>query len=97
MLMNLGQVPELRALSPLQRQRVLAHALQYLSVTEKIMLNIVKLIVLVPAFFWMAQYLNWLWLFPGTLALLMVFAFFCRPLQIHLARPHFARSVEETS
>lgn len=92
---NLSQPPELSDLTPTERQRVLALALNCLSPLQKIALNVIKLLILTPLFFIMAGHFNWWWLLPGTLLILMLFSLICRPIQIALARPHFRKVIQE--
>ena len=79
---------------PLERIQLLNLALKHLSGPEKVVFNLMKLVIVVPPFFLLAQLQPWL-AFILLFVVLLGFSFISRPIQIYFARPHWQKAIRE--
>ncbi|WP_206484675.1 DUF6170 family protein [Thalassotalea sp. G2M2-11] len=80
-------IPELANLSIKERQEVIAKAQQKFTAPEKLILNLLKLIMLVPPFLFLARQ-EWTNLAAATVIMLLVHYFINKPLQYLICRKY---------
>ncbi len=80
-------IPELSRYSIKERQEILAKAMLKLTVPEKLTLNLLKLMMLIPPFLFLARQEWGNFVFTATLVLLMHF-FIIKPIRYFICRKH---------
>ncbi|MDX3773786.1 DUF6170 family protein [Chromatiaceae bacterium AAb-1] len=88
---NSQKIPELSGLNFAQRMMVIRKAADKLPVPSKVLLNIVKLLILVPLFLLMARS-SGIEILYYILLLLVVYPLITRPLTFYLCRNQFVVS-----
>lgn len=94
MQLTLNQVTELKAFRPLERVAILNFALKRLTPMQKVLLNLIKLLIFVPPFFLLAQ-LSPLPALLGIVLVLLAFSLLTKPIHIQFARPHWHEAIKE--
>jgi hypothetical protein len=87
---NSQTIPELRGLTFAQRMTVIRKAADNLPTPVKIVLNIVKLLILLPLFLLIARADGWM-IVVYILLLIIAYPLITRPLTFLLCRKDFAR------
>jgi hypothetical protein len=87
---NSQQIPELAGLKFRERMQVIRRATDQLNTPNKLLLNVVKLILLVPPFMLMARADSALTFVGWLLALLVIYPLATRPLTFSLVQEHLA-------
>lgn len=82
-----SQIPELKAYSFTERATIIQQALTRLTVPEKFVLNISKLIILAPIFVMIARFQEW-WMLIPMLITGICYPLITNPIQLNLARRH---------
>jgi len=89
------KIPQLRDLPLRKRMLALEHAALKMSVPERSLLNVLKLMIIIPVFIFILQASdNWLALLWAGLALL-VYPFFIKPLQYSLSAKYLPEKISE--
>jgi hypothetical protein len=90
------QIPQLAKLSLDERVEKITQATSKLTVPEKTLLNVLKLLVIVPAFALVLRTANdWTSLLWAAL-IIMLYPFLVRPMQYTLAAKYLPANVEES-
>lgn len=91
------QIPQLRDLSLQQRMVALEHAALKMTVPERSLLNVLKLLIIVPVFVFILQASeNWYALVWAALVLL-VYPLFIKPLQYSLSAKYLAEDIGKST
>ncbi|WP_100642253.1 DUF6170 family protein [Alteromonas facilis] len=91
------QIPQLRDLPLQQRMIALEHAALKMTVPERSLLNVLKLLIIVPVFIFILQVSeNWTALLWAALVLL-VYPLFIKPLQYSLSAKYLSDELGKTS
>jgi hypothetical protein len=87
-------IPELANYSIKEKHEILAIAANKLITPEKLFLNIIKLLILIPAFIMMAKLDGWF--FAAPLAFVLVsFFIIMRPISLNILRKHLPKSIKQ--
>ncbi|OUS23280.1 hypothetical protein A9Q98_15510 [Thalassotalea sp. 42_200_T64] len=89
-----NQFAQLAAFDFHQRQEIIAIASSRLSPLSKFILNLLKLAVLIPPFFMLANIDSWLFVIPLAFVLLGYFIVL-RPLSLLFISSHLDKSIEQ--
>lgn len=84
-------IPALQGLKFQQRMQVVKHAVNSLSVPQKLVLNITKLVILVHFFSVLARFEGWL-LIPYLIAAGLVYPLITNPVTFYLTRNHLQKA-----
>lgn len=84
---NSRNIPELAGLNFRQRMQVLRHAADKLSTPYKLLLNLIKLVLLVPPFMMIARAESTLEFIGWVMLLLVLYPLITRPLTFYLVQP----------
>jgi len=87
-----NKIPELEKLSLKERQKVLSQAQQKFTVPEKLVLNILKLIMLTPPFLFLARQ-EWLLLLAVMTISMMLNVLVLTPLKLRFCQKHILKAV----
>jgi len=82
-----NQIPELKAYSIKERQEFLAKARNKLTIPEKLILNIIKLIMLVPPFIFLAR-LEWFLFFLSLVLVTLIYLTIMNPIYLSFIYRH---------
>ena len=83
-------IPELSELSIQERKQKIGQALQKLSVPEKLTLNLIKLAMLIPPFFFLARQ-DWTFFSIAALVSVLVKMWIYIPIQLSFCRKYLSR------
>ena len=89
-----NNIPELASFSVNQRQTILAIASEKLITPQKLMLNIIKLLVLFPPFIMLARLDSW-WLFIPLVFILVGYFLVMRPISLYFLRRHLPQAIKK--
>ena len=89
-----NKIPALQAFSLHQRQVILALAQAKLSVPEKFILNMIKLSLLIPPFFFIAN-LQGFALAASVVIVLIAYFLLLRPIMLFFAQKYLANAIEQ--
>jgi len=89
-----NKLPELEHFSLMQRQQILALAANKLTAPEKFILNILKLLMLVPPFLFLAQ-LEGILFFFSLFGVLAVYFIFLRPISLLFTQKHLSAAIKQ--
>ncbi|MBU0911136.1 MAG: hypothetical protein KKF22_01185 [Gammaproteobacteria bacterium] len=84
-------IPELAGLKFAERMQVIRSATEQVPTPQKLLLNLLKLAILIPLFFVIAQWDSW----QSTVTILVLLAAYpllTRPLTFALCRPHLQQA-----
>jgi hypothetical protein len=84
-------IPQLENLSFAERQQTILQAAKKLTPPEKLILNIIKLLIVVPLFLYMAWLAGWAKALPPVLAF-VAYVLVYRPVYLKLVSKHFAKN-----
>jgi ABC-type transport system involved in cytochrome c biogenesis permease component len=84
-------IPELKGLKFSQRMQVIRSATEQVATPQKLLLNLLKLVILVPLFLLIAQWDSWQ---SGIIVLILLacYPLLTRPLTFALCRPYLQQS-----
>ncbi|WP_125779048.1 hypothetical protein [Pseudoalteromonas rubra] len=94
MVFRLSKLAELDDFALRDKQRIKAQALAQLPASQKIMLNIAKLMLLTPLFMALAFIEGWM-LLPVLLVCGLAYPLLTVPLEIQFARPYLQQAIAE--
>ncbi|AWB67406.1 hypothetical protein C2869_13580 [Saccharobesus litoralis] len=89
-----SQVPALQKYSFSNRIQILAIAISLLSVPQKLLLNIAKLIILTALFFIVAKLQGWTMLLP-MVAIVVTYPLVINPMMLFMAQKNLKRAIEK--
>jgi hypothetical protein len=90
-------IPELSGLSVTERMAVLENAANKLSIPEKTLLNIIKLLVIVPIFALLLRAVESWWSLAWAGLVLLIYPLFVKPLQYSLSAKYIKLKKTEES
>ncbi|MGO4891649.1 DUF6170 family protein [Flavobacterium sp. W21_SRS_FM6] len=84
------QIPQLQALPLLERLTILREAQKHLTGPEKVLLNVLKLLLLIPAFVMILQISeNW-WALAWALLIFLLYPIVVKPIQFSLSAKYIS-------
>jgi hypothetical protein len=86
-------IEQLNGYSFKEKQQLLNLAQSRLTAPEKFILNLLKLLLLIPPFWWLAQLNSWFMLLP-VVFLLLVYFLLLRPLSLSFSARHLASAIK---
>jgi hypothetical protein len=89
-----NKIPELESYSLQQRQQILSLAAHKLTAPEKFVLNILKLIMLVPPFLFLAQ-LDGIFFVVSLFGVLGVYFILLRPISLLFTRKYLSDAIKQ--
>lgn len=89
-----NQISQLADFSFTQKQQIIAAASTKLKPTSKLVLNILKLLILIPPFLMLASLDSW-WLFLPLVLIMVGYFVLLRPLSLFFIAQHIDEAVEE--
>lgn len=89
-----NKIPELAAYSLQQRQAILAMAQTKFTAPEKFLLNIIKLILLIPPFLFIAN-LQGMAIVGSIIIVLLAYFIFLRPIMLYFTLKHLNTAINQ--
>ncbi len=89
-----NKIPQLTPYSLQQRQAILALAQTKLTAPEKLLLNIIKLMLLIPPFLFIAN-LQGLAIVGSIIVVLLAYFILLRPIMLHFTVKHLNHAVKQ--
>lgn len=89
-----NKIPELTPYNIQQRQAILALAQAKLSAPEKFLLNIIKLMLLIPPFLFIAN-LQGLAIIVSVVVVLVAYFILLRPIMLHFTLKHLPKAINQ--
>ncbi|NQZ22337.1 MAG: hypothetical protein HRT53_09795 [Colwellia sp.] len=89
-----NKLPELENFTLMQRQQILALALNKLTAPEKFILNILKLLMLVPPFLFLAQ-LEGIFFVFSLFGVLAIYFILLRPVSLLFTRKYLTAAIKQ--
>ncbi|MFC3032380.1 DUF6170 family protein [Pseudoalteromonas fenneropenaei] len=93
MALRLSKIAVLSDFKHTERQAILSIALSQLSVQQKIIMRVLKLLLLTPVFISLAYFQGWI-LLPILLVAGLIYPLLTVPIEIQFAKPHFGSAIE---
>ncbi|MER2491440.1 DUF6170 family protein [Catenovulum sediminis] len=87
-----SQIPELKTYSFTERAQIISIALSFMSVPDKFILNMSKLVVLAPIFIMVAKFEEW-WMLIPMIIVGICYPLITNPIQLNLARKHLPKAL----
>lgn len=93
-LFSSNNLPELGNYSLQDRQYILALASEKLITPQKLVLNIIKLLILIPPFIMLARLDSW-WLFAPLCFVLIGYFLIMRPISLYFIKQHLPAAIKK--
>lgn len=89
-----ADVTQLASFSPVERRQIIEMAASKLAAPEKLLLNIIKLLILIPPFIMLARIDSW-WLFLPLVLLLVGYFVIVRPITLYFVVKHIDEAIKQ--
>ncbi|WP_440875576.1 DUF6170 family protein [Thalassotalea sp. PLHSN55] len=90
-----NQIPQLRNYSVQQRQAIVNLAMEKLTAPEKFVINVIKLLMLIPPFLLLAN-LESGWFFVSVVAVLLAYFFIMKPISLSFAEKYIEKAIKQS-
>ena len=90
-----NKIPKLQNFSLKQRQAILALAMDKLTVPEKFIINVIKLMMLIPPFLFLAN-LQSAWFFISVIGVLFAYLFVMKPVSFAFADKYIEKAIKQS-